>query len=302
VDTWAVGVDLGGTNIRAAEIDPAGTVGAFVSEPVDWHSPSTRPFGQLVGVVAQILSTRQEPPIGIGLGVTGPVDPMTGIIDNPFTLPASLQGDARQPLVDAFSVPVMLENDANVAAVAEMRFGAARGRSVVICITVGTGVGVGVVRDGILHRGAGSAHPEAGHLSVDPAGPQCYCGANGCIESLASGEAVREAGVAAGVMAADGSAKDVHDAADRGDPVATNIVERARRALGLGARNLVAAHSADTVVLAGNALGDKRLMLDAVRSSIEGFPFVPTGGVLVVESQLGGHAGCVGAAALVLGP
>ncbi len=295
---WAVGVDLGGTNIRAAGVDPDGLVGAVVSEPVDWQVPAQTPFLQLVSVISRVLQGRSDAPEAIGLGVTGPIDPDTGIIDNLFTLPPSLQGDARGALERAFSLPVVFENDANVAAVAETRFGSALGRSVVVCLTVGTGVGVGVVHNGRIHRGSGNTHPEAGHACIDPAGPLCYCGISGCLESLASGRAVLAAGIAAGVVGADGSAREVHEAAARGDASAVTIVERAQRMLALGARNLIAVHAADTVVLAGNALGEAARLIEVVQSEVDSYPFAPKGGVLVTESSLRGLAGCVGAAAL----
>jgi glucokinase len=300
--TWAVGVDLGGTNVRAAEVDDRGSVGLVVSEPVDHHAPAVPAFGQLISVIARVIAHRPDPPAGIGLGVTGPVDPITGVIANPYTLPASYQGDVRAALRDHFTLPIATENDANVAVLAESRFGVARDRSVIVCITVGTGIGVGVSVRGRLHRGAGMTHPEAGHLAVDPSGPPCYCGVAGCLESLASGSALAEAGRRAGIVGADGSARDVHQAAARGDTGAVALVTRARQSLGIGARNLAAVHAADAVVLTGNGLGDVGELVATVQSEVDRYPFAPEGGVMVTASGLKGHAGCLGAASLILTP
>jgi len=297
---WAIGVDLGGTNIRAAEVDEDGTVGATASVPVNWSAEPEEPFAQLAAIVARVIDARDSLPEGIGVGATGPVDVSTGFIDNPHTLPAHLNGDARRPLEIRFGLPVRFENDANAAALAEAGFGGGRSSSVVVCVTVGTGIGVGVVRQGVPYRGAKGWHPEAGHMTVDPRGPACYCGTNGCLESIASGSAILAAGVAAGIVGTGGTAKDVHDAANKGDQAAAGILANARNALGIAARNLIAVHAADALIFAGGALGDTAPLLEIVNRSIGSGPFVPPGGVLVTESALGGLAGCIGAASLIV--
>lgn len=299
VHTWAVGLDIGGTNMRAAEVRSDGSVGVVLTDPVDF-SPGP-PFAQLTALTSKLVDSVPWPPVGIGLGVTGPVDLATGTIDNPHTLPASLQGDVVGALHSASGLQVVVENDANAAAFGEVRFGAAQRGSVVVCITVGTGIGVGVVRDGVVHHGARGTHPEAGHVVVDPGGPSCYCGARGCVEALASATAVAAAGIAAGVIDARGSAKDVHQAAS-GDARAASIVRRAHGAIAAAARTLVAVHGADTVILAGNAIGDVDALIARVRLDVATYLFTPPGGVLVRPSALHGLAGCVGAAALVLAP
>jgi len=296
-----VGVDLGGTNIRAAEVFPDGTVGRTVAEPVSWDL-SDLPFAQLLEVISQVVTAASSPPLGIGLGVTGPVHPRSGIIANPYTLPPSYQGHVRAPLNEHFGVPVVLENDANVAAIAEARFGAGRGRSSTACVTVGTGIGVGVVLDGAVHRGPRGLHPEAGHMVIDANGPQCYCGARGCVESLASATAVMQAARTAGIVGPDATARDVHEASRQGDEGAAAITGRAHLALALCAANLVAVHAVDTIVFAGNAVGDGEALIAKVMTVVSHSAFAPPGGVVILESRLGGYTGCIGAASLVLRP
>lgn len=300
MDTWAVGLDVGGTNMRAAEVRSDGSVGVVLTDPVD-YAPGVR-FAQLTALTSRLLdAVPGPPPRGIGVGVTGPVDPATGMIDNPHTLPASLQGDVVGALRSSCGLHVAVENDANAAALGETRFGAARGSSAVVCITVGTGIGVGVVHDGALYHGARGTHPEAGHVVVDASGPCCYCGARGCVEAIASATAVAAAGVAAGVIGASGSARDVHQAADR-DAQAAAIVARAHAAIAAAARTLVAVHGADMVILTGNAMGDVDALVTRVGQDVATFRFTAPGGVAVRLSTLGGLAGCLGAAALVLAP
>ncbi len=157
---WAIGIDLGGTNVRAAEVAADGRVGRVIRERVD-RDPAARPFAQLDRIVAALAGAAHRPPVGIGLGVTGPVDVRTGVIDNPHTLPAAYQGDVGRALA-AHASRIVVENDANAAALGEALRGAGRGRALVACITVGTGIGVGVVDGGRLRRGAAGTTPRRG--------------------------------------------------------------------------------------------------------------------------------------------
>ncbi len=301
---WMIGVDLGGTNLRAAQVDPTGALGVTRQVLVDHddHEPPLAPFEQLTDLIDAMVRTVENEQgsgsvDGIGISVTGPIDPVTGWVDNPHTLPAALQGDLLGAVRLAFDVPVVVENDANAAAVGEARFGAGRDGEVVVCVTIGTGIGVGVVHHGRLYGGARRAHPEPGHLVVDPSGPACYCGASGCIESLASASAVIDAAMRAGIVAAGASALDVHRLADAGNPAAQQVIDRAMASLAAGIRTLVAVYAPDIVVLAGNARGDQDRLIRLVADSVDQFPF-GAGTVAVKAAELGNWAGCVGVASL----
>ncbi|MGA8455793.1 MAG: ROK family protein [Streptosporangiaceae bacterium] len=299
---WAVGVDLGGTNVRAAQVDEAGSVGSVLTEPLD-PGRSTRPFAQLIDMTASLIEKAAgDPPVGIGVGATGPVDPVRGVISNPDTLPGAYQGAVTQVLAEAFGVPVWLANDADAAALGEAWTGAGVEVGVLACLTIGTGIGVGVISGGQIFRGAAGSHPEAGHHVVDPGGPACYCGALGCVESVASGAAVLREALSTGTLAEGASAADVFAAADR-IPALGRIVDRARAALCTAVLNLVAMHAPDLVVLTGNGHGDLPALVEQARQQLRGYRFAPPG-VQVRESALGGLAGCVGAAhlAFISGP
>ncbi len=127
---------------------------------------------------------------GIGIGSTGPVDPMRGEFGDVDFLPGWRGKSPVKDLAQIFNVRVALENDGDAAALAEAGWGAGRNRSRLIYVTVGTGIGGGIIFDGQLYRGVDGAHPEVGHHVVDPAGPQCSCGFHGCWESLAAGPAM----------------------------------------------------------------------------------------------------------------
>src|ERR1700733_4294217 len=140
---WAVGVDLGGTNVRAARVDEAGTVGSVLFEPLD-PGRSTRPFAQLIDMIASLIEKAAgDPPVGIGVGATGPVDAARGVISNPDTLPGAYQGAVTQVLAEAFGVPVWLANDADAAALGEAWTGAGAGGGGGARPPTGPGIGGG---------------------------------------------------------------------------------------------------------------------------------------------------------------
>lgn len=299
---WVVGIDLGGTNLRAAAVDASGEVLEHESEPVERSAGAARgSFAQMTDLVSRLIARRAHPPDAIGLGATGPVDRRTGEIDNPYTLPPALQGPVVPVLSRAFGLPVVVENDADASALGESWRGAGRGYDAVVALTVGTGVGVGYVRGGRVSRGTLGAHGEAGHMLVDPAGPRCYCGARGCLESLASGSAIADRAREAGLI--DGprqGAVDVHRLARAGDTTAAQIVEAARTALGLGAWNLAATLAPGVIVLAGNALGDPAVVRDHVAASLDRFTLSGPVRTELRSAGLGDLAGCVGAARAAL--
>jgi glucokinase len=300
--SWAVGIDIGGTNVRVAQVDSAGSVGCVVAEPVDGERRGGAEFAQLIDMVTELISKAGgEPPAGIGVGASGPVDPRRGLIENPYTLPDAYQGCVTQRLADVFGVPVWLENDSDAAALGEAWKGAGAGAQTVVCVTVGTGVGVGIVRSGQIVRGANGSHPEPGHHVIDPAGPLCYCGASGCVESLASGDAIVAAAVRGGIVPSGTSAADVYAAAAT-LPECRWIVERSRAVLALAVRNLAVLYAADVIVLAGNALGDPEAVLAAARREASHYTLGPAGVVQLSLSELAGMAGCIGAARLVFVP
>ena len=195
-------------------------------------------------------------------------------------------------------MPVRLENDADVAAVGECFAGAGRGFDPVVMLTLGTGVGGAAIVRGAIYRGAGGEHPELGHLLVASDGPECYCGARGCLESLVSGTAVGAAGRAQGYA----EARAVFAAARAGEPAARAIVDRAREALAAGAWTIFHTFLPRRLIL-GGSIGEAHfdVFAAAIRARLARATQFTAGGVEVVPAALGNDAGVLGAAALVLG-
>ncbi len=312
-----IGADLGGTNIRLALVDPEGGL----SEPYRYPTPPGGEAAAIVETLAQGIRVLQHQArahgirlAGCGLGVAGLVDGQAGLV---YTAPnvAGFQNlPLKKLLEEKVDVPVTLENDANAAAFAEYWLGAGRGVSSLICLTLGTGIGSGIILEGKLLRGASGAAGEAGHMAVEAEGERCGCGARGCLEAYASATAIlrdaraslaRGEGTALrgpfGARPEALTAKDVSDAARAGDPVARGILERAGRYLGVGLASLVNLLNPDLITLAGGLAAAGDLLLQPALAELERRAFAVLLCRTRVElSALADTAGMLGAAGLVL--
>ena len=233
----------------------------------------------------------------MGVGCTGPVSAERGVINNPYTLPTWVDCDIVERLRAVFDRPAYLENDADAAALGECFAGAARGFRRVVMLTLGTGVGGGVIVDGRVYRGTRGDHPELGHIPIDPAGPACYCGTRGCLEAIASGTAIAAAGETIGLA----DSREVFARAAAGDAGARAIVERVRGALSIATWTILHTFMPELIVLGGGVIDEHYDRLaSAVEEAIPRATMVPKGGTRVVKAALGNEAGMVGAASLAL--
>jgi glucokinase len=238
---------------------------------------------------------------GIGIGCTGPVDPSTGIIGQVSFLPGWEGANVVEGLSQEFGVPTALENDADATALAEASWGWGRGKTQFICVTVGTGIGGGVMLDGRLYRGVDGSHPEIGHHVLDPSGPRCFCGAYGCWESLASGPAMvnwlRANTPSRSARAANMTAAEICRLAERGDYLARQAVIREAYYLGLGLANLITLFTPDAIALGGGLMESAHLFLDDARRVIaRNCGLVPFGKTQIGVASLGPDTGLIGAA------
>ena len=276
-----------------------------VSQPIfveiDKSYADSPNFAQIISIVDEIISSNQEhPPLGIGFGVTGPINVKTGIIDNPFTLPAFFQGNIKKTLEDRFNLKVAVENDANAACIGEAIFGAGEGADIVACLILGTGVGVGVINNGVVYRGANGAHPEAGHVHVDATGPLCYCGRNGCLETLVSGTALKNIGVERGVLSAGQNAKDLVRLAETGNKDAVQIMQEAQQALGLGVVNLIYTYGPEKIIITGGALSRTDSLLIKLQAIADEACTYTKLRSEIKFGSLGDWAGTIGAATRII--
>ncbi len=306
-------VDVGGTKIAVGLVDAQGHIAARASAPTDRARGFDAGLEQIRLLLEDCL--RRAPHarlMGMGVGCTGPVDPRTGVLGPNSFLPLWEGVNTVDRLRQAFGLPVAIENDADAAALGEAAWGAGQGAERCVYVTVSTGIGCGVVLDGQLYRGAGGAHPEMGHVIIDPArGPQCFCGGRGCWESLASGPALadwyagqrRERGLpaddASTEVGADGpaSAREICQRAAAGEPLAREAVERESEYLGLGLANLVTIFVPDVIVLGGGVMESWPMFEARVRQIIrETCGLVPHERTALKRASLGAMTGLSGAA------
>jgi glucokinase len=304
----AIGIDLGGTKVAGLAVGEGGDILAREDRP----TPDGDEEAVMEAVHAAVAALIGSGASAVGVGAAGLVDFAKASM--PFAPNLPLRDVPIRDLVSERSgLPCVVDNDANAAAWGEYRFGAGRGSRNMLQVTVGTGIGGGIVWDGALYRGAHGFAGEIGHVIVQPDGPLCGCGNRGCWEQVASGqamdrlgrkEAARDPSGAIARLADGGEVTGVHvtDAAREGDARAMTIVEDVGRRLGEGLAGLVNVLDPDLVVVGGGVAAEGELILGPARKAFLGAveaaeqrPEVP-----VVPAELGNDAGAVGAAALAL--
>jgi glucokinase len=249
----------------------------------------------------------------VGLGIPATIDRARGIAISAVNLPL-IEVPIRDLISERIGLPTFVDNDANCAALAEHRFGASRGSTNAVLLTIGTGIGGGLVLDGELYRGSTGAAAELGHIVIDQNGPPCQgnCPNRGCVEALASGTALgregREAAgrnpeSALGKLHAEGVQIDgrvVTDAALDGDQVAREVVALIGRRLGVALSSLANIFEPDMFVIGGGVMRAGELLLEPAREELRARALPPQNETPVVAAELGPEAGMVGAARMAL--
>lgn len=306
----AIGVDIGGTKIAGAVVDESGRVLAKQVEPTPEESDAESVEAVLLDLIAA-LRTDHDDVLAIGVGAAGIVEwPAGRMLWAPNI--AYRDWPIRERLEKATDLPVRVDNDANVAALAESRLG--KPYPSMVLLTVGTGIGGGLVLDGRIYRGPTGLGAELGHLILNPDGPRCGCGNRGCFEAYASGTALnrmaREAaaadpeGLIARLGAADGefTGHTVLRAVGLGDATAAALFARLGRWLGVGIASLANIFEIDAVVVGGGLVETGDLLLGPARVAAQEYAYAPEarGIPQVVAATSGSAAGQIGAALLAL--
>lgn len=304
-------VDLGGTHLRAATVDACGQI-HFRSKQ---NTPQgTDPYGivdALVHAVDEYKSELGDEPDrlkAISVVVPGTVNVERGTVVKAPNLPCLNNFPLAAALANKLGVPAILENDANAAAVGEMWQGAARGCRTIICVTLGTGVGGGIILDGELWRGVDGAAAEIGHMCVDPfGGVACTCGSRGCLEVFASATAIvrmtREASprYPDSVLNANGNltSESIFEAGLQGDELALEIFRRMGVYLGIGLANLINILNPEMIVIAGGVVNGWDLFEKHMLHEVEerAFPLLAAR-VKIERAKCADDAGLLGAARL----
>lgn len=290
-------VDIGGTKIAAGAVTGSGAIVARKECPTAPREGFAAAMRRAAGMLREASRQAGASYCGIGVACPSPLDPFAGIVGEQGNLPGWQGGNIVAALSREFDVAVAVENDADAAALAESTWGAAKGSSPFIYVTISTGVGVGIILSGKLYRGVDGAHPEIGHHVLDWSGPLCYCGARGCWEVLASGPAmtawVREQCPERGEL----TAAQICDLSRHGDELAHRAVDREGFYIGLGLANLITMYTPDAIALGGGVMRSADLFLPRIGEVIrEVATQVPAAKTKITLASLGADLGLAGAA------
>ena len=249
----------------------------------------------------------------IGLGIPCTIDRERGVAVMAVNLQLA-DVPIRDLMSERLGLPVTLDNDANAAILAEHRFGAARGADNAVMLTIGTGIGGGLVIDGDVYRGSSGAGAELGHVVIEAEGPRCQgnCPNRGCVEALASGTAIAREGLAAAEGAPDSvlgkalaggatlDGKEVTDAALEGDPIAIGVLEKVGRHLGVALASFANIFDPDVFVIGGGVIPAGDLLLDPARDELAARALTPMSQTPIAAAALGPDAGMIGAATMAM--
>ncbi len=311
---YVIGVDLGGTKVLAGAVDETLGVHHRARREVAGITDGTAVLAALLDAVAEVRAAVGGDVAAVGVGIPSLIDRRTGVAVTTVHLPLR-DLVAADVLAERIGLPVAVENDANCAALAESRFGAARGARVAVMLTIGTGIGGGLVLDGRLERGGIGAGAEFGHMVVDMDGRPCHggCPNRGCLETVASGTALaREAAALAaerpGTALAEAARRGlaitgplITELAHDGDAGAREAIERIGTALGVGLANVVNIVNPDVIVVGGGVIAAGEMLLAPARREMLSRALSPSRDhARVVAAAFGEEAGMRGAALVAM--
>lgn len=314
-----IGIDVGGTNVKIALVDDNGKIIYSNSVPTYAKMGYEYTVNNIKQAIKDLMKETNTTPSdieGIGFDFPGQVDCKTGVVKLAPNIPGWVNVPIAQMIEDEFHIPTRIDNDVRCAALGELKFGAGRGCENFICITVGTGIGSGIVINGKVVRGATNAAGELGHIKLQMnGGPICGCGDTGCLEAFASGPAIvamaqeyikggkstkfREM---AAVEGGEITPYMVAKAAEEGDPVAKRIFEIVGEYIGIGLTSVINLLNPERVIIGGGVAESGELLLGPIRKTIKERAMVVAGNAVeIVPAQLGNSAGVIGASMLIEG-
>ena len=288
----AVGVKIERTRLRAAQVNLAGEVCARYETR---FAPSPTPSDLIAKIEAAVEHLSDAHILGIGISISGFVDTINGIdIYSPILGWENIA--LAEPLKNRLNLPVHLENDVNALTLAERWHGAGANFRNFVCLTVGEGIGAGVVVDGSLYRGAFGGAGEAGHMMIDPSGPRCRCGERGCLEVFASDQFLKREALRLGFADID----QLEQAARKQNAQAMGVFEQMGHYLGIGAKNLVNVLNPQAIVLGGERMETSDLFWPAFEAEVREHSFAEAAKDLeIVPALLGEDGFLIGAATIV---
>jgi len=312
---FRIGVDVGGTNIKIALVDKEGAISYSNSIPTRAELGYEYTISAMKQAITDLMAatkTDKNSIEGIGFGFPGQIDYKNGIVKNAPNIPGWVEVPIAEAMEKEFGIPTRVDNDVRCAALGELNFGAGKGCENLICITVGTGIGSGLVINGKLVRGASNAAGELGHIKLNMAGgPLCGCGDFGCLEAYASGPsivAMAEEYIKGGKstkfreLAEGGEITPyiVSQAAAQGDGVARRIFTIMGEHIGVGLASVVNLLNPEKIIIGGGVADAGEVLFNPIRETIakRAMP-IQASAVEIVPAGLGNSAGVIGASLLI---
>lgn len=293
---YALGIDIGATNTRIAVVDSAGNI--LASEHLPSRMAEGAPFFAEVGARAHSLA-RSYQVVAVGAGTAGQIHHATGTYLPGLYPQAPWVGvPLRDILAEATHLPTFVDNDCKTHAYAELKLGAGRGYTDFISLTLGTGLGGGIIANGELVQGAKGIAGHVGHISIDPAGPPCPCGNRGCLELFASGTAV--ARLASAQLGREITSPEVFRLAAAGDAAAQSVLETMATALSRGLGAMANMFNPQLFILGGSIMQWYPLLEETTRRSFQASAMTELQDTPIVTSPIGGAGGVIGAALYAL--
>jgi len=310
---YAVGVDLGGTSIKIGLVDSKGKIVKKISVDSYASKGPDAVIEQIVKGIRSIINKKNDKLLGIGIGAPGAVKLKKGTVENPPNFPNWGKVHLGKAIKEKFDCDVYVENDANAAAIGELIYGAGKKLENFIMITLGTGVGGGIIINRKIYRGETGGAGEIGHVTIDYKGPQCKCGSFGCIESYIGNnyliERVREQlqrrkdSMLIGLTNNDLSILTpqlIHKAAEEGDDFSQSVIVDCGMKLGYVLSSAVNILDITTVIIGGGVAGFGQVLFDSVEASLKERVIKPFRDRIIVKpARLKNNAGIKGASALV---
>jgi predicted NBD/HSP70 family sugar kinase len=298
----ALGLDFGHRHLRVAVSDLSHTVLAETWSEMDVDHSAAHGLDTAAEFVERVLDeagAERERVLGVGMGLPAPIDRSTGSVQASSILPGWVGVDAAAEASSRLGLPVEVENDANLGALAELVWGAAKGKAEVAYIKVSTGIGAGLISGGRLHHGVGGTAGEIGHTVVAEGGPVCRCGNRGCLETLASSRAI--ASLLSTSRGEEIGSRRLLELCDEGDPATRRLLGDAGRAIGVAVANLCNIINPECVIVGGDLSAAGEVLLAPLREVVHRNAIPSAVGDLeIVAGVLGERAEMLGALALVL--
>jgi glucokinase len=308
-----IGIDVGGTNVKLALIDKDGNIVYQNTVPTHAEMGYEYTVNNIKQAIHELLKeTKSTAVSGIGFGFPGQVDYKSGVVKNAPNIPGWVDIPIAKMIEAEFNVPVRADNDVRCAALGELNFGAGVGCENLICITVGTGIGSGLIINGKLVRGASNAAGEIGHIKLQMhEGPMCGCGDTGCMEAFASGPSM--VALAQNYIMGGKSTKYremansaeitpfiLCEAAKAGDPVALTIFNKMGEYIGIGLSSVVNLLNPEKIIIGGGVADAGEFLLTPLKETLKKRAMkISADAVQIVPAQLGNTAGVIGASLLI---